>query len=267
MSRAAIERSPWWQPADWPAPASVRAGHTLRAGGYSTGAWSALGGAPGLNLGAHCGDDPQSVALNRGLLTSTLPATPLWLQQTHGVEVWRADAPGVQAWSNPPCADGAVSAACNQVLAILSADCLPVLITEQTGLVVGAAHAGWRGLANGIVEQTLAAARELAPQGQTWMAWLGPAIGPTAFEVGDEVLAAFETDHPAVRQCFVPCRASGKWMADLFGLARQRLARSGVQAIYGGGCCTVTDPARYYSYRRDRETGRMASLIWRGRPV
>jgi YfiH family protein len=264
VSRGAIERQPWWRPADWPAPISVIAGHTLRAGGYSVGAWSGLADKAGLNLGAHCGDDPRAVALNRGLLADALPSMPLWLEQMHGVDVWRPSAYPAVAPAFPPQADGAVSAEPGRVLAILSADCLPVLITDRGGTVVGAAHAGWRGLAGGVLEQTLAAARDLAPKARDWLAWMGPAIGPTAFEVGDEVLAAFEAADPSASQCFVRGHRAGKWFADLFGLARQRLARAGLHAVYGGGCCTVTDPARYYSYRRDRETGRMASLIWLG---
>ncbi|HPU53200.1 MAG TPA: peptidoglycan editing factor PgeF [Burkholderiaceae bacterium] len=249
-----------WQPAAWPAPSCVRAGHTLREGGTSVGPWGDLSGAKGLNLGAQCGDHPETVAANRACLARHLPGEPVWLDQVHGVRVHRADSAG----SGVPIAgtDAAVTDRPGVVLAVLSADCLPVLLSNADGTVVAAAHAGWRGLAGGVIEGMVAAARRLAPGDTRWLAWLGPAIGPQAFEVGDDVRDAFLADSTQSAAAFAPGRAAGKWQADIFLLARQRLARLGIDAVHGGGCCTVGDPRRYYSYRRDRTTGRLASLIW-----
>ena len=266
-----------WQAADWPAPRGVVAGHTLRGGGVSRGPWGAPGGAVavsdeggkavgegtdgGLNLGAACGDDPAAVALNRARLAAHLPAEPLWLDQVHGVRVQPVEGPPVPG-AAPPAADASVTAQPGVVLAVLSADCLPVLLTNRQASVVAAVHAGWRGLAGGVIENAVAAARRLAPQATDWMAWLGPAIGPAAFEVGEDVLDAFGQIDPGASAFFVPGAVAGKWQADLFGLARRRLAQAGVAQIHGGGLCTVSDPRRLYSYRRDRTTGRFASLIW-----
>lgn len=246
---------------DWPAPAGVRGFATLRHGGVSRDAWGCEGGRPGgWNLGAHCGDAPADVTRNRALLRRLLPAEPLWLDQVHGTVVFDADArPGTPA--TPPRADAAVTARRGVVLAVLTADCLPVLVTNASGSVAGVAHAGWRGLAAGVLEATLDALERLTDD-RHWLAWLGPAIGPGAFEVGDEVRQAFAVADPGSAAAFVPARQPGKWMADLPALAKRRLAQRGVASIAGGEACTVADPRRFYSYRRDHVTGRMASLLW-----
>ena len=233
---------------DWPAPTSVRALTTTRAGGVSRGPWAAL------NLAAHVDDDPAAVAANRARLIEAfgLPAEPLWLDQVHGTAVH------VSGYRRGTCADACFADRPGAVCAVLTADCLPVLICDRSGTAVAAAHAGWRGLLAGVIEQTLAhfdaAAADL-------LVWLGPAIGPQAFEVGDEVRSAFLADDDAADVHFLPHRP-GHWLADLYGLARLRLQRRGVAAIHGGGLCTYNDSDRFYSYRRDGVTGRMASLIW-----
>ena len=233
---------------DWPLPAGVRACVTTRAGGLSVAPHA------GLNLGTHVGDDPEAVAANRARLRRHLPAEPLWLQQVHGLAVADADlACGL------PEADAVVARRAGRVCAVLTADCLPVLLCDVAGTVVGAAHAGWRGLAAGVIEAVLEK-MAVAPQAVT--AWMGPAIGPQAFEVGEEVRACFVDLDAAASAAFVPAGSPGKWRADLFLLARQRLMRAGVSSIHGGGVCTHGDAARFYSYRRDGVTGRFASLIW-----
>lgn len=234
---------------DWPAPRGVHAWVSTRQGGVSRGPFASL------NLADHVGDAPADVVRNREILRRglDLPAQPLWLEQVHGCAV--ADA----VLSAPGCrADAAVSLTPGRVCAVLTADCLPILLCERSGKRVAAVHAGWRGLADGVVEGALAM---LGCPGSDIMAWLGPAIGPDAFEVGDEVRVRFLGDDSETAGCFSP-RAGGKWMADLFSLARLRLAKGGVSAVYGGGVCTVSDPRRFYSYRRDGATGRMVSLIW-----
>ena len=206
----------------------------------------------GLNLATHVGDDPAAVAQNRSLLRQHLPAEPLWLNQVHGVTVAEAglDRAGCDG-------DAAVSFADSEVCAVMTADCLPVLFCDRAGTVVAAAQAGWRGLAAGVLEVTVAR-MGVAPEGI--LAWLGAAIGPSSFEVGDEVRATFVDQHPEAAAAFV---AQGdRWLADIYALARIRLAAVGVTAVYGGGLCTFTDTARFYSYRREGQTGRMASLIW-----
>ncbi|CAG2140630.1 peptidoglycan editing factor PgeF [Cupriavidus numazuensis] len=255
----------WLRP-DWPAPASVRALSTTRAGGVSRGPYGLDGGAPGgLNLGTHVGDDPLLVAENRAKLAAHLPAMPLWLEQVHGCAVATVDhlaEPGVV-----PRADASVAMVPGQVCAIMTADCLPVLLCDTEGTVVGAAHAGWRGLCNGVIEAALARMQAARGKPSTrWLAWLGPAIGPGAFEVGAEVREAFLAqaragEHAAVEAAFRP-GAEGKYLADIYALARTRLARAGCTDIYGGDACTVSEPQRFYSYRRDGVTGRMASLVW-----
>ncbi len=262
MSTTGLNAWPGWQPADWPAPQAVRAGHTLRSGGVSRGPWGMATGADGLNLGAACGDDPLSVRANRARLSGFLPDEPVWLDQVHGQRVHRARARDAACTAAVVATDASVTNEPGVVLAVLSADCLPVLLAATDGSAIGAAHAGWRGLAGGVLENTHAALEQLSGGSTEWLAWLGPAIGPSAFEVGDEVLAVFEAADPQAARCFVRADVPGKWFADLFELARQRLRRMGVGAIHGGTCSTVSDPARYYSYRRDRTTGRMASLIW-----
>lgn len=235
--------------ADWPAPAGIRAGTTLRTGGVSRPPFAAL------NLGAHTADAPAAVATNRARLAAALrlPAAPCWLRQVHGTVVADLDA----GHDGP--ADAGVASRPDRVAAVLTADCLPVLLCAADGHCWGAAHAGWRGLAAGVLEATVAAFPVAAEQ---LLAWLGPAIGPARFEVGGEVRAAFVDARPADAACFVPGRPAGKYFADLYALARSRLAGAGVAGIYGGGWCTVDDP-RFFSHRGDHgRTGRMASLIW-----
>ncbi len=237
-----------WIVPDWPTPARVRALSTTRAGGVSAAPYASL------NLGTHVGDDPACVAANRARVRSLLPAEPCWLNQVHGTAVVdAATAAGV------PAADAAVSRTPGAVCVVMTADCLPVLLCDRAGTVVGAAHAGWRGLHGGVIEACVAAMR-VAPS--EIMAWLGPAIGPQAFEVGDEVRAAFVAADPGADAAFRPAGVPGKWLADIYLLARRRLAALGVTAIHGGEGCTVAEPARFFSFRRDGATGRMASLIW-----
>ncbi|MCX7892339.1 MAG: peptidoglycan editing factor PgeF [Burkholderiales bacterium] len=232
---------------EWPAPPRVRALATTRQGGVSRGPYASL------NLGDHVGDDPAHVARNRALLGRELPRAPLWLAQEHGVAVVEAEtARGV------PVADAAVAHAPGFVLAALTADCLPVLLASRDGDAVGIAHAGWRGLAAGVVEATVA---KMRCEPGALVAWLGPAIGPAWFEVGDEVRDAFTADDRSAAAAFAPGRP-GKWHADLYALARRRLARAGVSEVHGGRWCTFTDHERFFSYRRDGRTGRMATLVW-----
>jgi len=234
-----------WIVPDWPAPPQVRALSTTR--------------------NAHRGEkfdltpgDPQFETARREL-RRWIPAEPIWLAQVHGIAICDADS----ASASGPCAlrqsDGAVARAPNIVCAVHSADCLPVLLTDFQGSVVAAAHAGWRGLAAGVLEAAIAA-MHIPPA--NILAWLGPAIGPQAFEVGADVFAAHCDNDAEAARCFVP-RLQGKWLADLCALARRRLARAGVESIHGGGRCTFSEPGAFYSYRRDgARAGRMASLIW-----
>ncbi|MHB9118192.1 MAG: peptidoglycan editing factor PgeF [Burkholderiales bacterium] len=236
-----------WIVPGWPAPARVRALVTTRRGGVSTGPYASL------NLGDHVGDEAASVARNRAILRAALPAEPVWLKQVHSVAVAEADgAEGI------PEADASVARRAGTVCAVLTADCLPLLLCDRQGTVVGAAHAGWRGLADGVIEAAVAA---MAVPAADLLAWLGPAIGPQSFEVGDEVREVFTAHHAAAAAAFIP-HGTGKWLADLYALARLRLAALGVEQVYGGGLCTYRDSERFYSYRRDGSTGRMASLVW-----
>lgn len=236
---------------DWPAPPNVRALVTTRAGGVSAPPCDSF------NLGERSGDDPAAVAANRERLRQLLPAEPVWLHQVHGNRVVALPAdPGCQA-------DAAWSARAGMPCAVLTADCLPVLFCDRQGTRVAAAHAGWRGLADGVLEAT-AAALEVAPG--KLLAWLGPAIGQDAFEVGPEVRAAFLAHDPAAAAAFRPGR-DDRWHADLYHLARQRLAAAGVAQVSGGGLCTWSDAATFYSWRRDGRTGRMASVVWLAPPV
>jgi len=237
---------PEWIVPDWPAPRRVRALVTTRAGGVSTGAYASL------NLGARVGDDPASVTRNRELLRRCLPAEPRWLKQVHGTAV--IDPARTAAETE---ADGAVTREGEVICAALTADCLPVLLCERAGAVVGIAHAGWRGLAAGVVENTIRAMR--VPPSDL-IAYIGPGIGPRAYEVGADVRDAFVRSDPGATAAFVS-RDGAKYEADLYALARRRLRAQGVEAIFGGGFCTSSDP-RFFSFRRDRITGRMASLIW-----
>lgn len=233
---------------EWPAPPRVGALMSTRAGGVSVGRYASL------NLGDHVGDRADAVAANRGRLGAMVPATPRWLSQVHGVNV--VDAAQVHDGHE---ADAAICRTPGVACAVMTADCLPLLFCDRAGTVVGAAHAGWRGLLDGVIEATLDAMGE--PPSQI-LTWFGAAIGPEAFEVGEEVRAAFLAADPAAETAFSPGRADGKWMADLYALARQRLVRAGVRHVFGGNCCTHADSARFFSYRRDGVTGRMAALIW-----
>lgn len=238
---------------DWPAPPNVRAVVTTRTGGFSRGPYASF------NLGHHVGDDPQTVARNRARLREALalPAEPLWLDQVHGRQVVdaAASAPGVMA-------DGAYTDRPGVVLAVLTADCLPVFLCDRAGTRVALLHAGWRGLAAGILE---AGVRALAVPGSALLAWLGPAIGPLSYEIGDEVRQAFVAQDPAAAVAFEP-HGEGHYRADLYALARQRLNALGVRAVFGGRHCTFLEQDRFYSYRRDGACGRMASLAWLAPP-
>ncbi len=228
---------------DWPAPANVRAFTTTRVGGYSKGAWSSM------NLGLNCGDDPCAVHRNREKLRSQLPAEPLWLRQAHGVQI----ATHSRASGEEPVADGVVSTLPAQVCAVLTADCLPVLFCNRSGTRVAAAHAGWRGLAQGVLQATV---RQLEEEPGEIMAWLGPAIGPKAYPVGEDVRQAFPEEQG------IHFRKDGdRWLLDLYGVARLMLSQVGVTSVYGGHFCTHSNSKRFYSYRRDGVTGRMATVI------
>ena len=273
---------PCWMEPEWPAPAGVRAVSTFRSGGASAPPYASL------NLGGHVGDAPAAVAENRRCLAAAagLPSEPVWLTQVHGIDVAdldaegradavrHADAPGLVDASG--CADvaersipgrvhpadAAFTRQPGRVCAILTADCLPILLAADSGDLVAAAHAGWRGLAGGVIEATV---RALGVAPAKLLAWLGPAIGPGHFEVGAEVREALLWGDPGAETAFAP-NARGGFMADLPGLARRRLASLGVGRIYGGGHCTYAEGALYFSHRRDGLTGRQATLIWLGPP-
>lgn len=249
-----LAESDWLVP-DWPAPAGVRAVCTTRAGGVSRAPYATL------NLGDHVGDAPADVAANRARLARAMGVRPVYLQQVHGRELveLRADTP-----------DGTVADACGTrergvACTIMVADCLPVLFTDARGARVAAAHAGWRGLAGGVLQSAAAAFADAAVA--PLMAWLGPCIGPGAFEVGDEVKAAFEAQDGRASTCFVPAAEPGKWLADLPALGRQQLGRLGITRVYGNdgtdAWCTVRNASRFFSHRRDRVSGRFAAAIWR----
>ncbi|MDG4550150.1 MAG: peptidoglycan editing factor PgeF [Candidatus Contendobacter sp.] len=236
---------------DWPAPARVRAASTIRHGGVSSSPYDSL------NLADHVGDDPARVAENRRRLVAVAgyPAEPAWLQQVHGKGVVAAET--VRA---PVAADAAWTREPGRPCVVMTADCLPVLLCDRAGTVVAAAHAGWRGLAGGVIAATVA--RMDAPPTEL-LAWLGPAIGPDAFEVGAEVRAAFLALDAGNVACFRPSPA-GRWLADLYELARRQLQGLGVSVVYGGEFCTFGEAERFFSYRRESRTGRMATLIWLG---
>ncbi len=238
---------------DWPAPPEVKAFFTTRAGGASEYPYASL------NLGAHVGDDPLLVAENRSRLRASLPAAPVWLNQVHGVNVVSADSVIATA-SAAVQADASVTTVQQVPCAVLVADCLPVLFCTEDALCVGAAHAGWRGLYSGVLERTVEAMRVNPAK---IMAWLGPAIGPNTFEVGKDVFDAFTSGstNDAVAFRAIETRRD-KYFADIYALARQRLQRAGVQRIFGGQFCTVSESERFFSYRRDGKTGRMAGLVW-----
>jgi len=244
---------------DWPAPPGVRAAFTLRSGGFSRPPFDTF------NVAAHVGDDPGAVAENRAALRARLdlPAEPAWLQQVHGHRVIDLDAqtsPGPQmSLDSRGAADAAVTRIPGSICVIQVADCMPVLFAAVDGSAVGAAHAGWRGLAGGVLEATV---RAMNTPPAKLLAWLGPAIGQAHFEVGEEVRAAFLAADAGAAAAFT-ANDRGRWQCDLYALARRRLARLGVSAAYGGGWCTYADFARFFSYRRDGRCGRMAALIWR----
>lgn len=242
---------PGWIIPDWPAPASVRSIITTRDGGVSTGPYAAL------NLGTSVGDDAAAVAENRRRLRAALPDEPVWLSQVHGAEVIDADARPLL-----PNADASIASLPGTVCAIQMADCIPVLFTDVRGSVVAAAHAGWRGLAAGVLANTINAMQARGATSGDILAYIGPGIGRSAFEVGSDVYEAFTAVDPAAATAFSP-HQPGKWLADLHALARRALQRAGVRRIYGEPLCTVSDKARFFSYRRDKITGRMAALVWR----
>lgn len=251
-------RNERWLVPDWPAPSNVRAVCTTRDGGVSLGRYESL------NLGDHVGDEPAQVARNRDRLRSAVGARPVFLQQVHGTGVVALDD------AHNVVRDGTAADACTATTAglactIMVADCLPVLFTDEAGHRVAAAHAGWRGLAGGVLEQTVKA---FGAEGEgKVMAWVGPCIGPNAFEVGPEVKAAFEAHAAEAASCFRPAPAAGKWLADLPALARQRLRAAGASSVHGNdgtdGWCTVGNPSRFFSHRRDGVSGRFAGLVWK----
>jgi YfiH family protein len=243
------EHADHWIVPEWPAPPRVRAFCTTRAGGVSGGEYASL------NLGVRSGDSPDNVARNRAIVRGHLPAMPRWLAQVHGTAVAVVDElpPG-----DVPMADAAVARSAGHVCAVLTADCLPVLLTDDTGSRVAVAHAGWRGMSAGVIES---AVRTLGVPPSAVLAWLGPAIGPEAFEVGPDVHQAFTANDPGAASAFRP-HGNGKFMADLYMLARHRFARAGVDRVFGGGFCTLRDETRFFSYRREKRSGRMGAFIW-----
>jgi YfiH family protein len=243
----------------WHVPQQIKAFCTTREGGVSKPPFNSL------NLGLNAGDHFEDVLQNRSILKAHLPTGPIWLKQIHGVTV-STPASRQNLVDGPFEADALVSNIPNEVLAILTADCMPVLFASKYGDVIGAAHAGWRGLSGGVLENTIremcSLSKGLRPQDIT--AWMGPAIGPTAFEVGQDVLQAFSSQSQAVlSEAFRPIVGSPeKYLANLYLLAQDRLRSLGIEQIYGGEFCTVNDPMHFFSYRRDKDTGRFASLIW-----
>lgn len=242
---------------DWPAPASVHAVVTTRAGGVSPAPWDSL------NLGTHVGDDPLHVRENRArlqsALTSLAPAqAPQWLNQVHGTRVVEAEPDERRRTGFLPDADAVTTTLRRLPCVVMTADCLPVFLCDRAGTRVAVAHAGWRGLCEGVLEASVAA----FPEPAQVLAWLGPAIGPDAFEVGGEVREAFLARQSGAAAHFRPGPNPGRFLADIYGLARLRLAAAGVTDVSGGGLCTFSDRERFFSYRRDGQTGRLASVIW-----
>lgn len=238
--------------AAWP---GVRYGCTTRLGGVSHGDWASF------NVGLHTGDNPGAVLENRRRLAAGLPAEPFWLEQVHGCEVADADTPLQGGQGTPPRADAAVTARPGRVLAIMTADCVPVVIGGLHGGALGVAHAGWRGLAAGVLEATLEALKARCASAG-WRAWIGPCIGQGHYEVGDDMRRVFVDPDPTAAQFFAPGRATGKWQADLVGLTRHRLDMIGVYSVESSGLCTYGRDDLFYSYRRSPMTGRMATLAW-----
>ena len=245
-----VLNSKLWLQADWPAPANVYAGTSWRHGGISQGAYASL------NLAMHVGDDSQAVLENRHRLG--LPAEPVWLSQVHGLTVVDAGRVVEQTSEQVIEADAAYTNVAGVICAVLTADCLPLLLCDQAGNHVAAVHAGWRGLAAGIIDRAVTA---LQLPGEQLLAWLGPAIGPHAYEVGEDVREAFLYRDADAHMAFQPSRP-GHWWMDIYQLARQQLAQQGVSEVYGGNHCTFQNTDNFYSYRRDGVTGRMASVIW-----
>lgn len=235
---------------DWPAPANVKAVQTTRLGGISAAPYDTF------NLGLHVGDDPVRVNRNRQSLAQLMPSEPVWMEQVHGIEVANADAAACRV-----VADASVARQRGSVCVVMTADCLPVLLCDEDGTVVGAAHAGWKGLVAGVIEAT---AKEMGVAPQKMMAWLGPAIGVHAFEVGEEVRTAFMAHDAEAAAAFTPHGGEGKYLADIYQLAHQRLNALGITRIHGGTHCTYHQKDRFFSYRRDGVTGRMGTFIWLG---
>jgi YfiH family protein len=247
---------PEWNELPPEAAARVGAMSTTRGGGVSRAPYDDGMGGGGLNLGLHVGDRAEDVLQNRALLRACLPDEPAWLTQIHGPTVLDAAKLG-----GAPEADASIATRPGVVCAIQTADCLPVLFCDARANVIGAAHAGWRGLAAGVLENTIASMRGAGAE--EIFAWMGPAIGPACFEVGADVFTVFSERSADMRSTFVPVQGrSGKYFADIYGLARIVLENAGVVQVSGGGLCTFTDDRSFYSYRRDKTTGRMASLIW-----
>ena len=234
----------------WPAPVNVKALQTTRQGGICAAPYDTL------NLGLHVGDDPVRVNRNRQMLEPLMPSEPVWLEQVHGTVVANADAAACRVQ-----ADACIARQRGSVCVVMTADCLPVLLCDEDGTVVGAAHAGWKGLAAGVIEATV---KEMGAEPHKLMAWLGPAIGPHAFEVGAEVRANFMEHDGKADQAFTPHGAEGKYYADIYLLARQRLTALGITRISGGTFCTYHQKDKFFSYRRDGVTGRMGTFIWLG---
>jgi len=256
LARRMVDAGLDWIIPNWEVAALVHALATTRHGGASSGAQATL------DLGAEslpAGVTAAPILENRRTLAQFLPAAPVWLTQRHGAAIAKIDASNAQAaLASPPAADAAVTREPNVVLCVRTADCLPVLFADRAGTMVGIAHAGWRGLAAGILEATVASLDCARPE---VVAWLGPAIGPRSFEVGRDVYDAFCSADATTAGCFIP-NGDGKWFANLYEIARRRLARIGVTRVTGGDYCTMLEPARFFSYRRERDTGRMATLIW-----
>lgn len=237
-----------WLVPDWPAPGNIHTATTLRTGGVSQGEFASL------NPAMHVGDNPDKVSQNRRILKSLLdlPSEPVWLTQTHSNHAIKASVKDV-----PPQADASYTDQPGVVCVVMTADCLPLLVCSEDGKEIAAIHAGWRGLLDGIIDNTISAL-----QSHDLLVWLGPAIGPECFEVGDEVRNAFVEKSVEYTPAFNQ-QGQGKWLADIYQLARINLATLGISKVYGGGFCTITDYEKFYSYRRDKVTGRMATLIWR----
>jgi YfiH family protein len=238
-----------WITPEWPAPPNVRAFVTTRPGGVSEGEYASM------NLGTSSGDDPERVAQNRRIVREHLPSTPQWMAQIHGTDV--ADLDRLRE-GEVPRADAAVTSQAGKVAVVLTADCMPLLLCDRAGRRVAVAHAGWRGMAAGVIESAVSSLRA---QPADVMAWMGPTIGPAAFEVGAEVREAFLAGAPEAASAFTS-HTPGKYMADLYALARQRLARAGVAQVSGGAFCTYREAGRFFSYRRVPRSGRMGAFIW-----